>query len=176
MSIKFSNNYLILIIFIYSGCSLIKESSKIEYGKNNSNIELKLPYNSNDYLNDGNTFYSIENAKGSNLSVLRNMVQMQAKVNLANALKFKINSITDQRQSGTQGQTTASFQQQASSVIDQSIEKMILLDSKTLRVKEGNQYDYWGVYKLDILDVVRNLNQQLGTQIKPEDLSVSQSN
>jgi len=138
--------------------------------------EIKLPFEEKDYPNTSESFYAIENAKGSNLSVLRNMVQMQAKVNLANALKFKINSITDQRQSGTQGQTTASFQQQASSVIDQSIEKMILIDSKTLRVKEGNQYDYWGVYKLDILDAVRNINQQLGTQIKPEDLSVSKSN
>lgn len=160
----------VLSIFIFSSCK------SINYMKEEDLKEIKLPFEAKDYPNTSESFYAIENAKGSNLSVLRNMVQMQAKVNLSNALKFKINSITDQRQSGAQGQTTASFQQQASSVIDQSIEKMILLDSKTLRVKEGNQYDYWGVYKLDILDVVRNINQQLGTQIKPEDLSVSKSN
>ena len=169
---KFSNNLFVIILGLFCSCSLLNNTSKTTYVKN-SIIELKLPFNSNDYVNDGNTFYSIENAKGTNLSVLRNMVQMQAKVVLANALKFKIGGITEQGQSGSEGQTSASFQQKATSIIDQSIEKIILVDSKTLKMKDDNQYDYWAVYRMDIQDVVRNLNQQLGTKIKPEDLSVS---
>jgi hypothetical protein len=43
-------------------------------------------------------------------------------------------------------------------------------------MKDGNQYDYWGVYSMDIEDVARNINQKLGTEITPKDLNVSQSN
>lgn len=142
----------VLSIFIFSSCK------SLNYMKEEDLKEIKLPFEAMDYPNTSESFYAIENAKGSNLSVLRNMVQMQAKVNLANALKFKINSITDQRQSGTQGKTTASFQQQASSVIDQSIEKMILLDSKTLR-NNKSEFEFWAVFSIQINDV-KHLNDK----------------
>ena len=157
-----------LVIFIS-----IASCKSLNYMKEEDLREIQLPFEAKNFPNTNESFFSIENAKGTNLSVLRNMVQMQAKVVLANALKFEINSITEQRQSGSEGQTSASFQQKATSIIDQSIEKIILVDSKTLKMKDDNQYDYWAVYRMDIQDVVRNLNQQLGTKIKPEDLSVS---
>jgi len=157
----------LLSIFTFLSCK------SLNYMKEENSRVIQLPFEAKNYPNTNESFFSIENAKGTNLSVLRNMVQMQAKVVLANALKFEINSITEQRQSGSEGQTSASFQQKATSIIDQSIEKIILVDSKILKMKDDNQYDYWAVYRMDIQDVVRNLNQQLGTKIKPEDLSVS---
>ena len=155
---KFSNNLFVIILGLFCSCSLLNNTSKTTYVKN-SIIELKLPFNSNDYVNDGNTFYSIENAKGTNLSVLRNMVQMQAKVVLANAFKFEINSITEQRQFGSEGQTSAYFQQKATSIIDQSIEKIKLIDSKTLKDYKTGEYEYWAVYSIEINDV-NDLNKK----------------
>lgn len=156
----------LLIIFIsFTSCK------SLNYLKEEGLKEVQLPFEKKNYPNNNQSFFAIENAKGTNLSVLRNMVQMQAKVNLANALKFNISSVTTQNQSGSQGQTNASFQQKANSVIDQSIEKIVLIDSKVFRIKEGIQYDYWAVFQLDIRDVVKNLNEQLGTNLRPEDLN-----
>jgi hypothetical protein len=137
---------------------------------------VELPFERKDYPNTNKSMFAIESAKGTNLSVLRNMVQMQAKVNLANAMKQILNSRTNQLQSGGDGQTISSFQQEAASIVDQSIEKIMLIDEKVLKMKDGNQYDYWGVYSMDIEDVARNINQKLGTEITPKDLNVSQSN
>jgi cell wall-associated NlpC family hydrolase len=159
MNSKFSNNHFIILLTLFCSCSLLKNPSKRSYVKENSSVELKSPFNYRDYINDGNTFYAIEKANGTNLSVLRNMVQMQAKVNLSNAVKFDINSITKQIQSGSEGQTSSSFQQQATSIINHSIEKIVLIDSKTIKNNKEGEYEYWAVYSMEINDV-KDLNKK----------------
>tara|TARA_B110000305_G_scaffold131864_1_gene147264 strand:- start:161 stop:1144 length:984 start_codon:yes stop_codon:yes gene_type:complete len=143
-----------LVIFIS-----IASCKSLNYMKEEDLREIQLPFEAKNFPNTNESFFSIENAKGTNLSVLRNMVQMQAKVVLANALKFEINSITEQRQSGSEGQTSASFQQKATSIIDQSIEKIKLIDSKTLKDYKTGEYEYWAVYSIEINDV-NDLNKK----------------
>ena len=143
-----------LVIFIS-----IASCKSLNYMKEEDLREIQLPFEAKNFPNTNESFFSIENAKGTNLSVLRNMVQMQAKVVLANALKFKIGGITEQRQSGSEGQTSASFQQKATSIIDQSIEKIKLIDSKTLKDYKTGEYEYWAVYSIEINDV-NDLNKK----------------
>ena len=143
-----------LVIFIS-----IASCKSLNYMKEEDLREIQLPFEAKNFPNTNESFFSIENAKGTNLSVLRNMVQMQAKVVLANALKFKIGGITEQGQSGSEGQTSASFQQKATSIIDQSIEKIKLIDSKTLKDYKTGEYEYWAVYSIEINDV-NDLNKK----------------
>ena len=143
-----------LVIFIS-----IASCKSLNYMKEEDLREIQLPFEAKNFPNTNESFFSIENAKGTNLSVLRNMVQMQAKVVLANALKFEINSITEQRQFGSEGQTSAYFQQKATSIIDQSIEKIKLIDSKTLKDYKTGEYEYWAVYSIEINDV-NDLNKK----------------
>ena len=143
-----------LVIFIS-----IASCKSLNYMKEEDLREIQLPFEAKNFPNTNESFFSIENAKGTNLSVLRNMVQMQAKVVLANAFKFEINSITEQRQFGSEGQTSAYFQQKATSIIDQSIEKIKLIDSKTLKDYKTGEYEYWAVYSIEINDV-NDLNKK----------------
>lgn len=160
MIIKFLNNLFFLLIFLsLINCSTLNNLTKIEPVKNQKLVELKLPFNSANFVSDGNTFYVIENAKGANLSVIKNMVQMQAKVNLANSIKFFIRSITEQSQFGSENQTQLSFQQKSISFVNQSIEKIVLIDSKTFRDTQTGLYEFWAVFSLEINDV-KNLNSK----------------
>ena len=46
----------------------------------------------------------------------------------------------------------------STSISQQSMAKILKVDSKTLRQKDGKKYDYWVVYTVELDDVVALIN------------------
>ena len=67
------------------------------------------------------------------------------------------------------------FDQRALSVSQLSIAKVMLMDTKLLRDRETQNYDYWVVYKVLLEDVAQVINQSdLGITVNPTDLLKNQ--
>jgi hypothetical protein len=64
------------------------------------------------------------------------------------------------------------FDQKATSISNQSIQKIIKVDSKVYKQKSGDKYDLWVVYKVSLDDVVTIINDSvLGFDISTDDIS-----
>ena len=55
-----------------------------------------MPFQEKDYPDSENAFFSIQNAKGQNLNLIRNRVLLAAKTDLAGKIKTAINTVANQ--------------------------------------------------------------------------------
>ncbi len=153
------------IFFLASSCKSLK------YTKEEDLKNIKMPFQEKDYPDSENAFFSIQNAKGQNLNLIRNRVLMAAKTDLAGKIKTVINTIANQSLGFNNDQERESFDSKATSISQQSMVKILKVDSKTLREKNGDQYDYWVVYKVLLEDVVSLINESsLGFDVNSEQL------
>ena len=133
---------LILIIVLITSCK-----SSINYLKDGEFKELKMPYSVKDYPDSSEEFYSIVNASGTNLNINRNRALLEAKTYLSGRIKTIINSVANQKLSFSNDIESEEFDQKATSISNQSIQKIIKVDSKVYKQKSGDKYDLWVVYK-----------------------------
>ena len=153
------------IFFLASSCKSLK------YTKEEDLKNIKMPFQEKDYPDSENAFFSIQNAKGQNLNLIRNRVLLSAKTDLAGKIKTVINTIANQSLGFNNDQERESFDSKATSISQQSMAKILKVDSKTLREKNGDQYDYWVVYKVLLEDVVSLINESsLGFDVNSEQL------
>ena len=153
------------IFFLASSCKSLK------YTKEEDLKNIKMPFQEKDYPDSENAFFSIQNAKGQNLNLIRNRVLLAAKTDLAGKIKTAINTVANQNLSFNNDQERESFDSKATSISQQSMVKILKVDSKTLREKNGDQYDYWVVYKVLLEDVVNLMNESsLGFDVISEQL------
>lgn len=157
----------ILIIVLTTSCK-----SSINYLKDGEFKELKMPYSVKDYPDSSEEFYSIVNASGTNLNINRNRALLEAKTYLSGRIKTIINSVANQKLSFNNDIESEEFDQKATSVSNQSIQKIIKVDSKIYKQKSGDKYDLWVVYKVSLDDVVTIINDSvLGFDISTDDIS-----
>ena len=156
---------IISVLFAFVSCKSIKYT-KVEDLK-----EIKMPFEEGDYKDTNREFFSIQSAKGKNMNLNRNRALMAAKTDLSGRIKTIINSIANQSLQFNNTIESESFDQKSTSVSVQAIEKILKVDSKTLRQKDGNQYDYWVVYKVSLDDVTALINaSNLGFNVNSDQI------
>ena len=130
-----------------------------------------IPFLEKDYPNTNIEFYTIQNVRGSNMNINRNRALMAAKTVLANQIQFGIMSIAEQELSFEDSNQREAFNQKSIAISNLSIAKVTLIDSQILKEKEGENYDYWVVYKILLDDVVKVINESdLGITTDPTQL------
>ena len=160
--------YIFLLVVIAVGLSSCKS---LNYMKEEDLKEIKMPFEEEDYPDTEIEFHSIQNATGQNMNLNRNRALMSAKTDLSGKIKTIISSIANQQLQFANANESEAFDQKATSISQQSIEKLIKVDSKTLRQKEGDAYDYWVVYKVSLDDVISLINSSdLGFIVKSDQI------
>lgn len=147
--------YIFLLLVTAVGLSSCKS---LNYMKEEDLKEIKMPFEEEDYPDTEIEFHSIQSAEGQNLNLMRNRALMSAKTDLSGRIKTIIGSIANQELQFANANESESFDQKATSISQQSIEKIIKVDSKTLRQKDGDGYEFWVVYKVSIEEVISLLN------------------
>lgn len=157
---------LILIVTAFSSCK------SLNYMKEENLSKVRnIPFLEKDYPNTNIEFYTIQNVRGSNMNINRNRALMAAKTVLANQIQFGIMSIAEQELSFEDSNQREAFNQKSIAISNLSIAKVTLIDSQILKEKEGENYDYWVVYKILLDDVVKVINESdLGITTDPTQL------
>ena len=167
-------NYILLTLIFAIGLSSCKS---LNYAKEEDLREIKMPFEEDDYPDTEIEFHSIQNATGQNMNINRNRALMSAKTDLSGKIKTIISSIANQQLQFANTNESEAFDQKATSISQQSIEKLIKVDSKTLRQKDGDAYDYWVVYKVSLEDVVSLINSSdLGFIVNSNEIFKQASN
>ena len=130
-----------------------------------------IPFLEKDYPNTNIEFFTIQTVRGSNMNINRSRALMAAKTVLANQIQFGIMSIAEQELSFEDSNQREAFNQKSIAISNLSIAKVTLIDSQILKEKEGENYDYWVVYKILLDDVVKVINESdLGITTDPTQL------
>ena len=165
-----------LIVFIFSSISC----NTVKYAKEENLVNVVEPIERSDYPDSETEFFSIQNVIGKDMAINRAEAQMAAKTELALKVQTAVSAIARQQLSslsdGINGkQQQNAFDQRALSVSQLSIAKVMLMDTKLLRDRETQNYDYWVVYKVLLEDVAQVINQSdLGITVNPTDLLKNQ--
>lgn len=158
-------NFILVILLLVSCGSL-------NYVKEENLKEVKMPFNENNYEDNEEEFFTIQNATGNNLNIIRNRVLLAAKTDLSGKIKTMINSIGNQNLSFDNGNERETFDQKSTTISKQSIDKIIKVDSKTFKKENDNSYDYWVVYKVKLEDVIPLINSEnIGFEINKQMIS-----
>ena len=161
---------LITFMFSLTSCNTVK------YAKEENLVNVVEPIERSDYPDTENEFYSIQNVIGKDMAINRAEAQMAAKAELALKIQTAVSAIARQQLSSlsdgvNEKQQQNVFDQRALSVSQLSIAKVMLLDSKLLRDRETENYDYWVIYKVLLEDVVQVINESdLGITVNSSDL------
>ena len=157
---------LILIVTSFSSCK------SLNYMKEENLSKVRnIPFLEKDYPNTNIEFFTIQNVRGSNMNINRSRALMAAKTVLANQIQFGIMSIAEQELSFEDSNQREAFNQKSIAISNLSIAKVTLIDSQILKEKEGENYDYWVVYKILLDDVVKVINESdLGITTDPTQL------
>ena len=138
----------------------------VTYAKEENLVKVITPFEQKDFQNTSKEFFSIQNAKGTNMNILRNRVLMMAKTQLAGEIKTRIANIANQELVFNDSVQSEAFDQKSTTVSNLSMSKIMLVDSEVLREKDGDEYDYWVVYKILLDDVVEVINNSdLGLRV-----------
>jgi predicted S18 family serine protease len=152
----------------------------VKYAKEQNLVNVVEPIERSDYPDTEEAFYSIQNVIGQDMTINRAEVQMAAKAELALKIQTAVSAIAKQQLSSLSDganakQTQNAFDQRVLSTSQLSIAKVMLVDSKLLRDRESQNYDYWVVYKVLLDDVVEVINQSdLGVSVNSLDLFKNQ--
>ncbi|MBT7624406.1 MAG: hypothetical protein HN595_07730 [Flavobacteriaceae bacterium] len=146
--------FLTLMVFTFS----VESCKTVTYAKEENLVRVVTPFEQKDFPNTVDEFYTIQNAKGNNMNILRNRVLMMAKTQLAGEIKTRIVNIANQQLVFNDSVQSEAFDQKSTTVSNLSMAKIMLVDSEVLREKDGTDYDYWVVYKILLEDVVEVIN------------------
>ena len=161
-----------LMIFTFS----LTSCNSMKFAKAENLTNIRAPFEDIDYQDTEKEFYSIQSVKGEIMGANRAEARGLAKSDLGSRIAFRLGNvesteiatlnITDEEK-----QQRIAFNQKLLSASQQSVAKLMLVDSKNLREKEGDNYVYWVVFKIILDDVVEVINQSdLGFSITPSDL------
>jgi hypothetical protein len=150
------------MVFTFS----VESCKTVTYAKEENLVRVVTPFEQKDFPNTVDEFYTIQNAKGNNMNILRNRVLMMAKTQLAGEIKTRILNIANQQLVFNDSLQSEAFDQKSTTISNLSMAKIMLVDSEVLREKDGTDYDYWVVYKILLEDVVEVINSSdLGLKI-----------
>ena len=150
--IKLLTISLFCISFTFYSCK------SLNYKKEEDLKSIKMPFEESDFQDNTSQFYSIQNAVGENMNLNRSRALTAAKADLSGKIKTVMGNIANQELEFNNGNERESFDQKSTSISQQSMAKILKVDSKTLRQKDGKKYDYWVVYTVELDDVVALIN------------------
>ena len=163
-----------LMIFILS----LVSCNTVKYAKNENLLENKLPFEQSDYPNTDTEYFTIQNVKGSNTSLIRTRALNLAKTILSGQIKTRILNIASLELSYlndgvNDDEENESFAQRVDEASALSMAKVQLVDSKLFSEEgEEDSYDYWTVYRIILDDVAEIINKSnLGLSVNSSDLS-----
>tara|TARA_B100001059_G_scaffold2230_1_gene1837 strand:- start:3402 stop:3917 length:516 start_codon:yes stop_codon:yes gene_type:complete len=162
------NKNIIIIILTIGFASL--SCKTVKYAKEEDSKYVKLPFEVKDYPDSETEFYSIQNAKGENVNLIRRRLVVAAKASLSQKIKTNIISIATEELQFKNSNESEEFNSKVETISNQSMAKIILVDSKILKQKDGDNFDMWVVYKIEIEDVIELTNKSnLGFSVDIDD-------
>lgn len=142
---------ILLFFFTISSCSSFKFTQK------NKILELELPFSKFDYPDTEKSLFVIVSAKGDyNLSSLKSALNLNALASISQRVEYLVEGYN---------KINLKNVNQFSDVVSSSktimksnffLNKISIVDTKLIRFDDLS-YEYWGVYKIDLSDVVTTL-------------------
>ena len=156
------NIYKTLTFFLITMC-LVSCGSKAKYVKETGAVEMKEPFKAQDFRDSNREFFSIRNAVGTDLTAVKNSANIAAQSDFAQRIQNTLQNIAGLKLSNSNEASTNEFNQKLLAVSKSSVSKMMLVDSKIFMRENPDKnsptkYDYWGVYKVNLNEVVKAAN------------------
>lgn len=139
---------ILLFLFSFSSCNSIKFTQKDKIP------ELELPFSKFDYPDNEKSIFVIVSVKGDyNLSTLKSELTLNALANISQRVEYLIEAhnkinIRNTNQFSDVGSVSKTLIKS-----NFFLNKISIVDTKLLKFDDLS-YEYWGVYKIDLNDVV----------------------
>lgn len=141
---------IIILLFLFSFCSC----NSIKFTQKDKIPELELPFSKFDYPVNEKSLFVIVSAKGDyNLSTLKSELTLNALASISQRVEYLIEA---HNKINIRNTNEFSDVESASKTLIKSnifINKISIVDTKLLKFDDLS-YEYWGVYKIDLKDVV----------------------
>jgi hypothetical protein len=158
------------IVFTITSCG-----SKVKYLKETNASELKEPFKAKNYQDTDTEFYSIRNSVGTNLNAIKAEALAAAQGEFSQRIKVNLKSIAELKLTNKDEVSTSNFSSSLNAIGSSSVKKIKIIDSKiyTRGRTEGKnkiKYDYWVVYRVDLNEVIKQVNNSnLGFNVSKDD-------
>ena len=155
--------------------SITSCGSKVNYLKETKSVELKEPFKAKDYQDSDTEFYSIRNSVGTNLNAIKAEALAAAQADFSQRIVVSLKSIAELKLTNKDEVSTSNFSSSLNAIGSSSVKKIKIIDSKiyTRGVTKGQnqiKYDYWAVYRVDLSEVIKNVNNSnLGFSVSKDD-------
>lgn len=155
--------------------SITSCGSKVNYLKETKSVELKQPFKEKDYQDSDTEFYSIRNSVGTNLNAIKADALAAAQADFSQRIVVSLKSIAELKLTNKDEVSTSNFSSSLNAIGSSSVKKIKIIDSKiyTRGVTKGQnqiKYDYWVVYRVDLSEVIKNVNNSnLGFSVSKDD-------
>ena len=149
-----------IIIIILTVGFVSFSCNTLNYAKEEEKKTVKTPFEQKNYPNTDKEIFTIQNTKGKSLSILRAQVIALAKADFSRTIKSNIITAAKLELSNNNSQESALFNLKAGEIANQSMALVKLVDSEVLRQEreDGDEFDFWVVYKIEIDAVVELVN------------------
>lgn len=165
-----------IILFLIVPVFLFSCGAKVKYVNETNATELKEPFKANNFQDTDTEFYSIRNSVGTNLNAIKAEALAAAQADFSQRIVVALKSIAELKLTNRNEVSTSNFNAMLNAVGNNSIKKIKIVDSKvyTRGKQNGNsqtKYDYWAVYKVELIEVVKIVNNSnLGFDVSVEEL------
>ena len=142
---------ILLFFFTISSCSSFKFTQK------NKILELELPFSKFDYPDTEKSLFVIVSAKGDyNLSSLKSALNLNALASISLRVEHLVEGYNKINLNNVNQFSDVVSSSKTIIKSDFFLNKISLVDTKLIRFDDLS-YEYWGVYKIDLSDVVTTL-------------------
>ena len=142
---------ILLFFFAISACSSFKFTQK------NKVLELELPFSKFDYPDTEKSLFVIVSAKGNyNLSSLKSALNLNALASISLRVEHLVEGYNKINLNNVNQFSDVVSSSKTIIKSDFFLNKISLVDTKLIRFDDLS-YEYWGVYKIDLSDVVTTL-------------------
>ena len=165
-----------IITLIFLSLFLFSCGTKIKYVKQTNATEMKEPFKAKNFVDTNTEFYSIRNSVGTNLNVIKAEATAAAQADFSQRIVIELQSIANLKLENSNQSSSSNFNLKLDAIGKSSVKKMKIVDSKIYTrgesSKENNliSYDYWVVFKVDLIEVAQLVNKSnLGFNVSEKD-------
>lgn len=163
-----------IITIIVFGLTLISCGSKIKYINQTNATEMREPFKAKDFQDNNNEFYSIRNAVGTNLNAIKAEALAAAQAEFSQRILVALQSAANLKLANSNQISSSNFNLKLDAIGNSSVKKIKIVDSKIFTRNNNNNnlitYDYWCVYKVDLIEVIDLANKSdLGFKLDNDD-------
>ena len=165
-----------IILFLIVPVFLFSCGAKVKYVNETNATELKEPFKANNFQDTDTEFYSIRNSVGTNLNAIKAEALAAAQADFSQRIVVALKSIAELKLTNRDEISSSDFNTKLNAIGNSSIKKIKIVDSKiyTRGKQKGTsltKYDYWAVYKVELVEVVKIANSSnLGFNVSADEL------